>query len=101
MADVHLDAAALAHLQSLPQVAAIREYLANVILDDAQANIKRMNAYQSGELYRSREVHPDGDTVYAGFDVPYAHVVHNGLGRGKNDPPRTFLADAAFRKRAL
>lgn len=100
MADAELDRAALERFLGSDEVLDMLYGVADEILDDAQRNVKQLGAYRTGELYRSRHIERGDDgTILAGFTAEYAHVVHDGLGRGKNDPSRPFLTDAAYRRR--
>lgn len=101
--DVSLNRSGLDDLLTSEAVqSALREQYSEPILADARRNLKTMGAYDTGDLSRSGRIeddpeHPGHQLV--GFDVPYAHVVHDGLGRGRNDPPRPYLAEAAIKRR--
>lgn len=97
--DVRVDRADLAHLLEAAQVQDALDVAAASILRVAKRKLREKGAVDTGRLRRSGrvEVAEDGVGRVVGFDTPYAHVVHDGLGLGRNDPPRPFLAEAAYR----
>lgn len=64
--------------------------VANLILEDA----RRQVPVRTGRLKRSLGIIRTGVNMLEGGtdSVPYAGIVHNGLGRGRNSMPRTFIA---------
>jgi hypothetical protein len=101
--DVRVDRTDLAHLLHAAQVQDALDKLCDNILDDGRRNIVEKGAVETRTLLRSgrTEVIDDGVGRRVGFETPYAHVVHDGLGRGRNDPPRPFLTEAALRNRGV
>jgi hypothetical protein len=98
-ASAQVNRAGLDALLADPAVHAAQVHLAELIVAAGRGNIVAMGAVDTGRLRRSGRVETPGDEVLAGFDTPYAHVVHDGLGTGRNDPPRPYLTAASHRNR--
>lgn len=99
MARIKINQSALSKIQSVPAVKQAMKKLGETIHEDARDNTVRMGAYESGALRGSGFVDQDEGVTRIGFVVPYAAIIHEGAGRGRNAGPRPFLMQAASKRR--